>query len=117
MEYTRYVNTFKDMNDILTALVIGVIAGIIDVIPMLIQKLNKYASLSAFTHWVVLGLIIPFVYWNIDPWFTGLLIGVLSAIPVIILVSEKDKKSIIPILMMSALLGIGVAIAGARFIQ
>ena len=104
------------MNDILTALVIGVIAGIIDVIPMLIQKLNKYANLSAFVHWVVLGLIIPFVHWNVDPWLKGLFIGVLSAIPVIILVSEKDKKSIIPVLMMSALLGTGVAIAGARFI-
>lgn len=104
------------MNDIFTALIIGIIAGIIDVIPMIIQKLNKYANISAFSHWVVLGLIIPFVHWNVDPWLKGLLIGVLSAIPVIVLVSEKDKKSIIPILMMSALLGIGVAIAGARFI-
>mgnify|MGYP000014480034 CR=1 FL=1 len=105
------------MNNILIALLIGIIAGILDVIPMILQKLNKYANFSAFMHWVVLGLIIPFVHWNVDPWLKGLLIGVLSAIPVIILVSEKDKKSIIPILAMSALLGIGVAIAGARFIS
>ncbi len=104
------------MNNIFIALIIGIIAGIIDVIPMLIQKLDKYANLSAFTHWVVLGLIIPFVSWNIDPWLKGLIIGELSAIPVIIMVWKNDKKSFIPILLMSALLGIGVAIAGARFI-
>ncbi|MFC2151627.1 hypothetical protein ACFLSE_03795 [Bacteroidota bacterium] len=104
------------MNDIFIAIIIGIIAGIIDVIPMLIQKLNKYASLSAFMHWVVLGLIIPFVAWNIDPWLKGLIIGELSAIPVIIMVMQNDKKSVLPILLMSAVLGIGVAVVGARFI-
>ncbi len=38
------------MNDIFIALIIGIVAGIIDVIPMLIQKLDKFANLSAFTH-------------------------------------------------------------------
>lgn len=104
------------MNNILIALTIGIIAGIIDVIPMILQKLNKYASISAFSHWVVLGLIIPFVSWEIAPWLKGLILGVISAIPVMILVSEKDKKSLLPIIFMSALLGIGVALAGARFI-
>lgn len=104
------------MNDFFVALTIGIIAGIIDVIPMIIQKLNKYANLSAFFHWVVLGIIIPYVNWEIDPWLKGLIIGELAAIPVMILVSEKDKRSFIPIMVMSALLGIGVAIAGARFI-
>ena len=104
------------MNDILIALLIGIVAGIIDVVPMIIQKLNKYANLSAFMHWVVLGLIIPFVDWSIAPWLKGLILGELLAIPVIIIVSQNDKKSILPILLMSAILGMGVAIAGARFI-
>ena len=104
------------MNDILIALIIGIIAGIIDVIPMLIMKLNKFANLSAFSHWVVLGLIIPFVSWNIDPWLKGLIIGELAIIPTIFMVFTNDKKAIIPMIAMSALLGIGVAIAGARFI-
>jgi flagellar biosynthesis component FlhA len=104
------------MNNILIALIIGIIAGIIDVVPMIIMKLNKYACLSAFTHWIVLGLIIPFVSWNVDPWLKGLIIGELMALPVVLIVAQNDKKSIPPILVMSALIGIGVAIAGARFI-
>jgi len=104
------------MNDILIALIIGIIAGIIDVIPMLIQKLDKFANLSAFAHWVILGLIIPFVAWNIEPWIKGLILGELSAIPIMIIVYPKDKKALIPMFIFSAILGIGVAIAGAKFI-
>jgi len=104
------------MNNIIIALIIGIIAGILDVIPMIIKKLDKTANLSAFVHWVVLGLIIPFVKWNIEPWLTGLILGEITAIPIMIIVAQKDKKAIIPMIVFSALLGIGVAMAGAKFI-
>ena len=104
------------MSDILIALIIGIIAGIIDVIPMIIQKMEKSANLSAFSHWLVLGLIIPFVSWNIAPWLKGLIIAELSAIPILFMVVPKDKKAILPITVMSAILGIAVAIAGKAFI-
>ncbi len=35
--------------------------------------MNKYANVSAFFHWVVLGLIIPFVAWDISHWLRGAL--------------------------------------------
>lgn len=104
------------MNDILIALVIGVVAGIIDVIPMVVRKMEKAANLSAFFHWVVLGLIIPFVSWNIAPWLKGLIVAELSAIPILFMVAQEDKKAILPITIMSAILGIAIAIAGKAFI-
>ena len=104
------------MNNILIALTIGIIAGIIDVVPMIIKKLDKVSNLSAFAHWVILGLIIPFVDWNIEPWLKGLILGELSAIPIMIMVYPKDKKALIPMIIFSAILGVGVAIAGAKFI-
>ncbi len=104
------------MNNILIALTIGIIAGIIDVIPMILKKLDKISNLSAFAHWVILGLIIPFVDWNIEPWIKGLILGELSAIPIMIMVYPKDKKALIPMIIFSAILGIGVAIAGAKYI-
>ena len=104
------------MEKILIALAIGIIAGIIDIIPMVIQKMDKFANLSAFFHWVVLGLIIPFVSWDIEPWLKGLIIAELSAIPILLIVAPKDKNAIIPIMIMSAILGIVVAVAGAYFI-
>lgn len=105
------------MNQIAIGIIIGLVAGTIDVIPMIIQKLEKRACISAFTHWVFLGIVIPFVNWGIQPWLKGLIIGVLAAIPVLILVTEKDKKAVVPILLFSAVLGIGVALAGAHFIN
>jgi len=105
------------MNDFLIALMIGIIAGIIDIIPMILQKMDKYANLSAFIHWLVLGLIIPFVSWDIAPWLKGLIIAEISAIPILLIVVKEDKKAIIPITLMSAILGIGVGLAGAYFIH
>jgi hypothetical protein len=105
------------MEKYLIALAIGVTAGIIDVVPMVIKKLNKTANLSAFVHWLFLGFVIPFVQWDIDPWLKGLIIGELATLPVMIIVFDQDKKSIIPMSIMSAILGIGVAIAGAYFIR
>ena len=104
------------MHDIFIALLIGIVAGIIDIIPMIIQKMNKAANLSAFTHWVVLGLIIPFVSWDIAPWLKGLVIAELSAVPVLFMVGAGDKKAVLPIVAMSALLGVAVGAAGKYFI-
>ena len=105
------------MNKIFIALLIGIIAGTIDVIPMIIQKIDKYACISAFVQWIVLGLIIPYVNWIMQPWMKGLIIAELSAIPIMILVFAKEPKSIIPIFIFSAILGIGVGLAGGKFVS
>jgi len=104
------------MNDILIAVIIGLVAGLIDVTPMIIMKLEKVANISAFVHYFVLGLIIPFVNWGIDPWLKGIIISFLSALPVMIIVYPKDKKAIIPMITFSLILGAGIGIAGAKFI-
>ena len=105
------------MNKIFIALIIGSIAGIIDVVPMIFQKLDKYACISAFVQWIVLGLIIPFVHWDMQPWIKGLIIAELAALPIMIIVFAKEPKSLIPMFIFSALLGAFVGLAGARFIE
>jgi len=104
------------MDDFLIAVVIGLVAGLIDVTPMIIMKLEKVANISAFVHYFVLGLIIPFVNWGIDPWLKGIIISFLSALPVMIIVYPKNKKAIIPMIAFSLVLGAGIGIAGAKFI-
>lgn len=104
------------MNNILIAIVIGLIAGLIDVTPMIIMKLEKAANISAFVHYFILGLIIPFVSWDIAPWIKGIIISFLSALPVMIIVYPKDKKAIIPMIIFAIVLGAGIGLAGNRFI-
>jgi hypothetical protein len=103
------------MSKLLISLLIGIIAGIIDVIPMLLQKLDKHANMSAFTHWVVLGVVISYVQMPMPPYLKGIIVAVLTSLPVLILVSKDDKKSIVPILVMSVILGAGVGFATAKF--
>ena len=105
------------MNNILIAITIGLVAGLIDVIPMIVMKLEKVANISAFVHYFVLGLIIPFVSWDIAPWIKGIIISFLSALPVMIIVYPKDKKAIIPMVVFALILGAGIGLAGARFIR
>ena len=105
------------MKNIFIALIIGISAAIIDVVPMIIQRIDKSACISAAVQWIVLGLIIPYVNWDMQPWLKGLIIGVMTALPIIILVFAKEPKSIIPIIIFSAILGVAVGLAGARFVK
>jgi hypothetical protein len=105
------------MKNLHKALLIGLTAGLLDSVPMIIQGIDWYASISAFVHWTVLGLIIPFVKWKIAPWLKGLLIGELATLPVMIIVFKSEPLSLIPISMFSAVLGVLVGIAGAKFIK
>lgn len=104
------------MNNITLAILIGLAAGLIDVTPMLLQKLDRRDSVAAFLHYFALGIIIPFVQWDIAPWGKGILIAFLTAIPTMVLVYPKDKKAIIPMIIFAILLGAGIGIAGAYFI-
>ena len=48
----------KEMKKIKIGLLLGIAAGVIDVIPMVIQNLTWDANISAFTMWIVVGFLI-----------------------------------------------------------
>lgn len=104
------------MTDLFIAALIGLGAGLIDVAPMIIRKLDKTSCFSAFVHYFVLGLIIPFVNIDVAPWIKGAGIAFLLSVPVMIIVFPKDRHAIIPMTIFSLLLGAGIGIAGAFFI-
>lgn len=101
------------MSVFLSTLLIGIAAGIIDIIPMIKMKLDKYAIVSAF----VFYLNMPFFILNIRLfetiwWLKGGIIGFIMALPIIIIVAKDDKKSIPPIAIMSLVLGTLIGLAG-----
>lgn len=101
------------MKTLLVTLLIGIISGTIDVLPMIKMKLDKYSIISAFVHY----LIAAFIIFNTDlfgmPWWLkGGVITLLLAIPVIIIVAGNDKKSVVPMVVMSIVLGTIMGIAG-----
>ena len=86
--------------------ILGVVAGIIDIIPMMIQKLPIHSTLSAFSMWVVLGFIINTSALKINGVLKGLLLSFLVILPTAILIAQAEPISLIPISIMTVILGI-----------
>jgi hypothetical protein len=93
------------MKKITSGILLGICAGIIDVIPMILQKLSWDANLSAFTMWIVVGFLISSVEIKINPIIKGILIAFLVLLPTAILIGWKEPLSLIPISIMTLLLG------------
>jgi len=83
----------------------GIIAGIIDVIPMLIQKLTWDANLSAFSMWVVIGFILSVSELKMKGIFKGIIVSFLILLPTAILIGCKEPISLLPITVMTLILG------------
>jgi hypothetical protein len=101
------------MKSLFMSMSIGVIAGAIDIIPMLIQKLDRRAIVSAllqyfFVSIVIVNIDLPGVVW----WLQGGIISFALALPIIVIVSGSDKKAAPIITTMSVILGTLIGIAG-----
>jgi hypothetical protein len=90
---------------ILTGLLLGLFAGIIDVIPMFIQHLTWDANLSAFSMWVIIGLFMAITQFSIKGLGKGLLISFCILLPSLVIIGWKQPASLIPIITMTAILG------------
>lgn len=88
-----------------TGLLLGMAAGIIDVIPMIIQNLTWDANISAFTMWTVVGFLISTIDLKLNPIIKGFLTAFLVLLPIAILIGWKEPLSLIPIITMTTILG------------
>ncbi len=93
------------MNKILFGIITGVIAGIIDVIPMIVQKLPWEADASAFSMWVVIGFFISTSSLKLNGIVKGILISILSLIPAAFIIAGKGPLSLVPIAVITIILG------------
>ena len=88
-----------------TGILFGAIAGIIDSIPMALQGLSLDAILSAFSLWVVSGFLISTSALKIHWAAKGLLDSFLVLLPAAILIGWKEPVSLVPIAIMTLVLG------------
>ncbi|MFA5112833.1 MAG: hypothetical protein WC529_00870 [Candidatus Margulisiibacteriota bacterium] len=93
------------MKKLMTGLLIGAGAGLIDITPMLLAKMNWDANLSAFSLWVVVGFFVAAVDLNIQPVLKGLLIAFLTLLPSAVLIAGIQPVSLIPVTVMTLILG------------
>ena len=93
------------MKTIIFGILLGIAAGIIDVIPMIIKKLTWDANISAFVMWVIVGFLLATTDLNMNPILKGILIAFLVLTPCAVLIGWKEPKSLIPIFVMTLILG------------
>jgi hypothetical protein len=89
----------------LFGIMLGICAGVIDVIPMIIQNLSWDANMSAFSLWVVSGFLIANSNLKIKGIIKGILISFLVLLPSAFIIGWKEPISLIPISVMTVLLG------------
>jgi hypothetical protein len=97
----------------LIALAVGIGAGALDVIPMALRKADLHAMATPFVHWIVTTLFIAYIRTPLAPWpwLQGMVVAVLSSLPVLITYSRTIPQSVAPILAISVVLGALVGIA------
>lgn len=92
------------MNRIAAGLIFGIIAGIIDVIPMIVQNLSWCANISAFSMWVVIGVLIATSNLNLPSILKGLIIAFLVLLPNAIIIGWNEPLSLFPIMIITIIL-------------
>lgn len=103
------------MRKIKLCLGLGISAGVVDLIPMLLQNLDWYSNISAFVQWIVLGFLINYIRLPFRGWLNGFIVAVAVAIPVMILVAKNGAAAVIPIIIMSSILGSVVGWLGEKY--
>jgi hypothetical protein len=102
------------MQKLFIALSIGLAAGILDIIPMLLKKTPMNVWIVPFVHWVVLGVLIAYIKMPFPAWATGSIVAILTALPTLITYSQTKLQSVLPIAAISLVLGAIVGIATQR---
>jgi hypothetical protein len=93
------------MKKIKIGILLGIVAGIIDVMPMIMQKLTWDANISAFSMWIVVGFLISTIELKINSIIKGILIAFLVLLPSAILIGWSEPFTLIPIAIMTTILG------------
>jgi hypothetical protein len=101
------------MDALLLSVIIGIAAGIIDITPMIIQKLPKHSTVASFVYFFFISIVIvnidlPHIPW----WLEGGLISFALMIPVLIHVGHTDKKPLPIIAANTIIIGTLIGIAG-----
>ena len=101
------------MKHLILSLAIGAAAGVIDIIPMLAQRLPMRSIVSAFLQYFFVSIIIV----NIDLfgilWYLqGAIISFALALPIVVIVARSDRRAVPPMVVMSVLIGTLVSVAG-----
>jgi hypothetical protein len=83
---------------------VGILLGIIDVIPMIFMKLTWDANISAFSMWIIISFILFYNNLIIHQIIKSIIISFLVLLPNAILIGWNNPINLIPVIIMTLLL-------------
>lgn len=96
----------RDMKTkIVLGLMLGVLMGVLDVIPMVMQGLTWDANLSAFFLWVVSGFMLATSNLKLQPIWKGIVIAFLCLLPSVFIIGWNDPLDLAPVSVTTLILG------------
>ncbi|RZN14126.1 MAG: hypothetical protein EF812_06195 [Methanosarcinales archaeon] len=95
----------KIFNKTKIGLIVGIIFGIVDIIPMILMKMTWDTLISAFSMCVIGGFIISTSNLKLNNTLKGTLIFFLMAVPIMILVVAGSPQELIPMLITNLIIG------------
>ncbi len=93
------------MHKLFYGLLFGAIAGVLDVIPMILQGLPLAADVSAFVFWIVCGVLLVFTHISEKGYLNGMFLCGLAIIPVLFVIGWEEPLSVLPIFGVTLILG------------
>jgi hypothetical protein len=105
------------MKNYFISLAIGLIAGIMDITPMIIKKMDKLFIISAFFVWIVLGLFIPKINFVSISFLNGIIVSILFVLPVAFLIYKLDPSGLPIVIVTTIILGCAVGFFSKLFIK
>lgn len=106
------------MDKLLFSILMGIVIGVIDIIPMVIKRLPQYSTIASFIHFFVATIIIiqidiPQIPW----WLQGGLLGLALMLPMLIHVGHTDKKPLPIIIANAVILGSVAGVISHFFVE
>ena len=93
------------INNTFAGVIAGFTAGIIDLIPMIIQKLTWDANLAAFSMWLAVGFFTAHTSFRMQPALKGILIAFICLLPSAFIIGWSMPESLIGVAAMTLILG------------
>ncbi|HEY1405550.1 MAG TPA: hypothetical protein VF857_02975 [Spirochaetota bacterium] len=91
---------------------IGVVIGVVDILPMILGKMSRRAIISAFLQYFFVSIVVGHISLPGIPWWAvGSIVSCALAIPIVVIVSERESGAVPIILSMSIILGAAISVA------
>lgn len=86
-------------------LLLGLAAGILNAIPMAFLDFHWQAVAAVLLHWLGLGIVIAYARMPLESWATGMLIAMLTTLPLGVLLHPGDALGVLQVLGIALVLG------------